>query len=100
MARPKGSGGGQQIVHRLRASIYEAIDTLEKRGKPLGQLLADAFEANPNATLLAIGRILPRDITVKGETTNYISVLEDVGKSLQNKTIEHEPARPSGILPN
>ena len=92
MSRPKGSGGGQQIIHKLRTSIYDAISTLEKRGKPLGLLLADAFEANPTATLLAISRVLPRDINIQAESTNYINVLEDVSRSIQSKTIDHSPA--------
>ncbi len=91
MGRPKGSGRGPQIIHRLRQSIFEAIDTLDRRGKPLAMLLADAFEANPTATLLAISRVLPKDINIQAESTNYINVLEDVSRSIQSKTIDHSP---------
>ena len=63
--RPLGSGHGTQLVHVLRRSFEDAIDTLEARGRTLPELLADAMERDVNTTVKTLAALLPKDVEVK-----------------------------------
>ena len=79
--RPKGSGAGQQTVEQLRSQISSALRLLDKRGKPLSLLLADALEQDAPRALSAISKFLPSDVKVEG-SVNLISALDEIGHAI------------------
>ena len=42
--RPTGTGGGQQLVEKIRGELTSAFKILERRKKPLHKLLADQLD--------------------------------------------------------
>ena len=80
--RPKGSGGGQQIIVRLRRELTEALDILDRGGKPLSQILAENLEKDAPRTLAAIGRYLPTNVTVEAGD-GFLAALQAVGEAIR-----------------
>ena len=80
--RPKGSGGGQQTIVRLRRELTEALDILDRGGKPLSQILAENLEKDAPRTLAAIGRYLPTNVTVEAGD-GFLAALQAVGEAIR-----------------
>ena len=59
VGRPRGSGPAQLIRAVLADEFYFAVKELEKRGKPLSELLADQLDADPIGTLTKLKAYLP-----------------------------------------
>ena len=88
--RPKGSGGGQQTIVRLRRELTEALDILDRGGKPLSQILAENLEKDAPRTLQAIGRYLPTNVTVEAGD-GFLSALQQVGQAIAHERDEPLP---------
>ena len=88
--RPKGSGGGQQTIVRLRRELTEALDILDRGGRPLSQLLAENLEKDAPRTLQAIGRYLPTNVTVEAGD-GFLSALQAVGQAIAHERDDPVP---------
>ena len=59
VGRPRGSGPAQLIRAVFAKEFYLAVKELERRGKPLSELLADQLDADPLGTLTKLKAYLP-----------------------------------------
>jgi hypothetical protein len=82
VGRPVGSGHGQQTIVRLRAELTEALNILDRGGKPLSQILAENLEKDAPRTLQAIGRYLPTNVTVEAGD-GFLAALQAVGEAIR-----------------
>ena len=90
VGRPVGSGHGQQTIVRLRAELTEALNILDRGGKPLSQILAENLEKDAPRTLQAIGRYLPTNVTVEAGD-GFLSALQQVGQAIAHERDEPLP---------
>jgi len=88
--RPAGSGHGQQTIVRLRAELTEALNILDRGGKPLSQILAENLEKDAPRTLAAIGRYLPTNVTLEAGD-GFLSALQQVGQAIAHERDEPVP---------
>ena len=103
--RPIGSGGGQQLVEKIRGELTSAFKILERRKKPLHKLLADQLEVDASKTLNLMGKFLPQQLNMDSFGSEFKLALEDVAgriaeqnallKEQQDKTIEIKPEKDS-----
>jgi len=101
--RPAGSGGGQQLVEKIRGELTSAFKILERRKKPLHKLLADQLEVDASKTLNLMGKFLPQQLNMDSFGSEFKLALEDVAgriaeqnaliKEQQDKTIEIKPEK-------
>lgn len=88
--RPVGSGHGQQTIVRLRAELTEALNILDRGGRPLSQILAENLEKDAPRTLQAIGRYLPTNVTLEAGD-GFLSALQAVGAAIASERDEPAP---------
>ena len=104
--RPTGSGGGQQLVEKIRGELTSAFKILERRKKPLHRLLADQLEVDASKTLNLMGKFLPQQLNMDSFGSEFKLALEDVAsriaeqnaliKEQNEKTIDVKPDNPKG----
>lgn len=58
---------GEELVQRSRKSILNALDVVEKKGKLISEILAEAFIANPIKFMELASKFAPKDINVEGK---------------------------------
>ena len=90
--RPTGSGGGQQLVKRIRLELNGAFAELSRRKKPLHLLLADQIEADASKTLNLMGKYLPQQLNVDNFGSEFKLALEDVASRIseQNQLLKDQ----------
>ena len=90
--RPSGSGGGQQLVEKIRGELTSAFKILERRKKPLHKLLADQLEVDASKTLNLMGKYLPQQLNVANFGSEFKLALEDVASRIseQNQLLKDQ----------
>ena len=88
--RPAGSGHGHETIVRLRAELTEALNILDRGGRPLSQLLAENLEKDAPRTLQAIGRYLPTNVTLEAGD-GFLSALQAVGAAIAEERDDPVP---------
>ena len=90
---PMPRGAGQQIVQRLRKELYSALHLLDKKDRPLDILLAEQIERDPATTLNKLSFMLPRDVNLTGDASEFAQALGDVAARIaeQNAILKHAP---------
>ena len=90
--RPAGSGGGQQLVERVRRELTSAFNILERKKKPLHKLLADQLEADASKTLNLMGKYLNQQLNVDNFGSEFKLALEDVASRIseQNQLLKDQ----------
>ena len=83
--RPKGSGSGQQIVHRIRQELSKSLQILENDKRPLSELLAEQLKQDAAKTLNAIGKFVPTDVRLEHYGDNLVSALEQIGLAIDDQ---------------
>lgn len=61
-ATGKKSKKGPELVQRCRGAVLNALDVLEKRGKPISELLAEEFSQNPSKLMELASKFCPREL--------------------------------------
>ena len=91
-SRPAGSGGGQQLVKRIRLELNGAFAELARRKKPLHLLLADQIEVDASKTLNLMGKFLPQQLNMDSFGSEFKLALEDVATRIaeQNALIKEQ----------
>jgi len=95
--RPKGSGHGQQIVHKIRHELGKSLDILENDGRPLSELLADQLKQDAAKTLNAIGKFVPTDVRLEHTGENLIGALEQIGAAIDEQVTQARVAELSRL---
>lgn len=95
--RPKGSGHGQQIVHKIRHELGKSLDILENDGRPLSELLADQLKQDAAKTLNAIGKFVPTDVRLEHTGENLIGALEQIGSAIDEQLTQAKAAELSRL---
>jgi hypothetical protein len=85
--RPSGSGGGQQLVERIRGELTSAFKILERRKKPLHKLLADQLEVDASKTLNLMGKFLPQQLNMDAFGSEFKTALEDVANRISEQNM-------------
>jgi len=75
---------------RLRAELTEALNILDRSGRPLSQILAENLEKDAPRTLQAIGRYLPTSVTLEAGD-GFLSALQAVGQAIAIERDEPVP---------
>jgi len=90
---PMPRGAGQQVVQRLRKELYSALHLLDKKDRPLDRLLADQIERDPATTLNKLSFMLPKDVNLTGDASEFAQALGDVAARIaeQNAILRHAP---------
>ena len=86
-------GAGQQVVQRLRKELYSALHLLDKKDRPLDRLLADQIERDPATTLNKLSFMLPKDVNLTGDASEFAQALGDVAARIaeQSAILKHAP---------
>lgn len=67
----------KQLASRTRAGILNGMDAVEKRGKLISEILADAFIENPLKFLDTASKYLPKDINMDVTHSKSAQALTD-----------------------
>jgi hypothetical protein len=95
--RPKGSGSGQQIVHRIRQELSKSLEILENDERPLAELLAEQLKQDAAKTLNAIGKFVPTDVRFEHHGDNLVSALEQIGSAIDDQLAQVKAAELSRL---
>ena len=98
--RPKGSGHGQQIVHKIRHELGKSLDILESDDRPLSELLAEQLKQDAAKTLNAIGKFVPTDVRLEHTGENLIGALEQIGSAIDEQLTQAKAAELSRLSVN
>ena len=60
--QPKRAKKGPELAQRVRTSLLNALDVMDKRGKPISELLADELEENPIRFMELASKYCPKEV--------------------------------------
>ena len=83
--RPPGTGHGQQVVSRLRQELHTAFGLLNRRGRPISELLAEQLEKDAASTLNKLSSFLPREVNLTGSNSEFSLALGEVANRINEQ---------------
>lgn len=72
--RPKGTS---DIAPKIRSYFKRAIEKLEKKGKPLDDLIVEALENDLKGTLTALSKYVPTEIDLNTDTESAENMTDE-----------------------